>query len=118
GAPGGEARDPQGRPPVAPERLARLPHGPRGVPAQARLQEDARAARPPPGGPWQAALRDPEARRDAPPLRLPPRARRRAQELGGPEGAEPRPEGEASRRAGRGPPDRLRRLRGHDPERR
>ena len=40
-----------------------------------------------------AAVRRAEARRDAPALRLPARARRRAEELGRAEGAEPRAEG-------------------------
>ena len=61
-------------------------------------------------------LRDPEARREPPALRLPPRARRHAEELGGAQGAEPRPRRQAHGGARRGPSDRLRRLRGHDPE--
>ena len=51
-----------------------------------------------------------------PALRLPPRARRHAEELGGAEGAEPRPGRQAHGGARRGPSDRLRRLRGNDPE--
>ena len=46
-----------------------------------------------------------------------PRDRRRAGELGGAEGPEPRPEGEAPRGADRGPSARVRRLRGHHPGR-
>ena len=70
------------------------------------------------GKPSTGALdfRDPEARRDPPALRLPPRARRHAEELGGAEGAEPRPGRQADGGACRGPPDRLRPLRGNDPE--
>ena len=64
-----------------------------------------------------ALVRDPEARREPPPLRLSPRARRHAEELGRAEGAEPRSGRQAHGRARRGPSDRLRRLRGRDPER-
>ena len=64
-----------------------------------------------------AVVRDPEARRHPPALRLPPRARRHAEELGGAQGPEPRPGRQADGGARRGPPDRLRRLRGHDPRR-
>ena len=71
------------------------------------------AARPP-GAAQQ--LRRAEARRAPPALRLPPRARRRAEELGGHQGPEPRSRREAAGRPCRGPPARLRRLRGHDPE--
>ena len=49
-----------------------------------------------------------------PPLRLPARGRRRAALLGGAEGAVDRPAREAPGRRGRGPPARLRRLRGRD----
>ena len=53
------------------------------------------------------------ASRGAPPaLRLPARARRRAEELGGAEGPEPRSRGEAARGARRGSSARVRRLRG------
>ena len=62
-----------------------------------------------------ADLRRAGAPRLDPPLRLPPRGRRRAQELVGPQGPVARPVGEAAGRPGRGPPDRLRDLRGHDP---
>ena len=55
------------------------------------------------------------SRRAAPALRLPPRARRRAEELGRAQGAEPRSRGEAPRGARRGPSARVRRLRGHHP---
>ena len=63
----------------------------------------------------RAVVRDPEARREPPALRLPPRARRHAEELGGAQGAEPRSGRQADGGARRGPSDRLRRLRGHHP---
>ncbi len=52
-------------------------------------------------------LRHSEACRDAPALRFPPRARRGAEELGDPEGPEPRSRREAPCRPCRGSPDRL-----------
>ena len=64
----------------------------------------------------RARVRGPEACGEPPALRLPPRARRHAQELGGAEGAEPRPRRQADGGPRRGSPDRLRRLRGRDPE--
>ena len=64
----------------------------------------------------EAGVRDPEARREPPALRPAAGARRRDEELGGAEGAEPRPGGEAAGDAGGGPPDRVQRLRGHDPQ--
>ena len=59
-----------------------------------------------------ADLRRAGAPRLGPALRLPARGRRRAQELVGPQGAVARPVGEAAGRPGRGPPARLRDLRG------
>ena len=94
------------------------PAEPEAVPREAALRQDARAfryrrakrrARRP-------ALRHPEARRAEPALRLPPRARRRAALVVGAEGPEPVAGREAARGAHRGPPARLRGLRGHDPE--
>ena len=76
-----------------------------------RGAEGARASR------RQLRYLHPAARRDAPALRLPPRAGRRAEELGGAERTEPRPGRQAPRDADRGPPARLRRLRGRDPAR-
>ena len=77
------------------------------------------ASRPgPKGEAAQAAdLRRAGAPRLGPALRLPPGGRRRPQELVGPQGAVDGPVGEAAGRPGRGPPDRLRDLRGHDPRR-
>ena len=63
-----------------------------------------------------ADLRRPAPRRAPAPLRLPPRARRRARELGGPEGRSARARPARARRPRRGPPARLRDLRGRDPE--
>ena len=83
----------------------------RDFPKTARAE---RRGRPPHGG-WPP-LPHPEARRDAAAFRFPPRARRRAPELGGDPRAEPRPDGQAARGPHRGPSARLRRLRGHDPE--
>ena len=62
-------------------------------------------------------LRGAEARRAAPPLRPAPRDGRRAQELGGAQGALAARGGEAARGPRRGPPARVRRLRGRDPRR-
>ena len=62
------------------------------------------------------ALRRPAARRPAPALRRPPGDGRRAQELGGPQGAVGPARGQAPGRPRRGPPARVRRLRGRDPE--
>ena len=67
----------------------------------------ARRARKAPG----AVVRHPEARGESPALRLPPRARRRAAELGGAEGTEPRSRRQAPRDARRGSPARVRRIR-------
>ena len=57
----------------------------------------------------------PEARGPPAALRLPPRAGRGAPLLGGPQGALARPGREAPGGGGRGPPGRVRRLRGGDP---
>ena len=65
-----------------------------------------------------AAVRHPEARGAPPALRLPPRARRRAQVLGGAEGAVAGIRRQASRGRGRGPSVRLRLVRGRDSRRR
>ena len=73
------------------------------VPGQARLRQDAGAAgRGAPEPPGLAFVVQKHAA-SAPPLRLPPRARRRAQELGRAQGAEPRPRRQAPRHADRGP---------------
>src|SRR5690606_32719969 len=99
---------PARRPPRGP----RLPRGgpPRDLPLDARPEEDERArAR---GGPRpparRALLRDPGARRAPEALRLPPRARRRARELGPAQGRAHRPEAQPPRGAHRGPPARVR----------
>ncbi len=86
--------------------------GARDLPPQARLRGDPRAGRdrPPRRG---RRLRRPEARGAPAALRPPPGDRRRAGELGGHPGAEPRAGREAARRACRGPSARLCRLRGH-----
>ena len=83
---------------------------------QARFQGHERAAGRQ-GVEGRVDLRDPEARREPPALRLSPRARRHAEELGGAQGAEPRPGRQAHGGARRGPSDRLRPLRGNDSER-
>ena len=75
------------------------------TPRAARRQ--ARAAR------AGARVRHPEARGEPPALRLPARARRRAAELGGAQGTEPRSRRQAPRDARRGPSARIRRLRRH-----
>ena len=72
------------------------------------------------GCPAQTAgpdLRRPEARRPSPPLGLPPGARGCALELGGAEGPVHGHARQAPRRPRRGPPARLRRVRGRDPGR-
>ena len=61
-------------------------------------------------------LRRPEARGEPPALRLPARARRRALELGGAQGPEPRSRRQAPRDAHGGSSPRVRRFRGHDPQ--
>ena len=65
-----------------------------------------------------AELRRAEARGARAALRLPARARRRAAVVGGAEGAVARHPRQAARGARRGPPARVRRLRGHHPGRR
>ena len=86
------------------------------VRAQAGFGQDARAVRrrerlrP-------AAVRGAAARRAAAPLRLPPRARRCARELGGSQGSPARDRRAAPGRPRRGSPARLRDLRGRDPGR-
>ena len=65
----------------------------------------------------RAGLRDPAARRPAPALRPAARAGRRARELGRAEGPAARGRRAASRGARRGPPARLRHVRGRDPGR-
>ena len=62
-----------------------------------------------------ALIRDPEARRAASALRLPARARRHAEELGGAQGAEPRPGRQAAGGARRGSSARLRPFEGEIP---
>ena len=77
-------------------------------------------ATPEPDGEGQAGegelLRHPEARGEPPALRLPAGDGRGAAELGGAQGAEPRSRREAAGGPGRGPSDRLRRLRGDHPQ--
>src|SRR5579884_3598463 len=63
-----------------------------------------------------ADLRRPAPRRAPAPLRLPARARRRARFLGRAEGRAARARPARPRRSRRGPPPRLRDLRGRDPE--
>ena len=65
--------------------------------------------------PRPAALRRPAARRAPPALRFPARGRRRAQVVGGPEGAVAQPRGQAARGPDRGPHVRVRVLRRGDP---
>src|SRR5687768_1786861 len=80
-------------------------HGrpPRALSGDARFFDHARAAWPE-NHPEKAgaALLHSATRRDAFALRLSPRARRRAEELGGAQGAEPRPRRQAARGADRG----------------
>ena len=92
---------------------------PRGIPAQARLREDARAGtgqqtRRSRTGPHRP-LRHPAPPRDPSPLRLPPRGRGRARLVGRPQGPDPRPRRPPDGRPRRGPPDRVLRLRGRHP---
>ena len=88
--------------------------GPRGLQEEARLLQDARAARR--GTARRRVLvLHPEARGLAAPLRLPPGAGRRPPELGRAEGSVLRPAGQATRHARRGPPGRLRLVRGCHP---
>ena len=113
-----EERRPRRRPPGRNRR--RRPHvkGPshgqarsarhRDLQPEARLLEDEGAQGPQAQGQGRQ-LRRPEARRLAAPLGFPARARRRAQELGGAQGAEPRPRREPAGDAHRGPSARLRR---------
>src|SRR6185295_18138914 len=61
-------------------------------------------------------VRDPETCGDAAALRPAARARRRDEELGGDARTEPGAGREAARRSGRGPPDRIQHVRGHDPD--
>ena len=100
------------------ERRARPPdRSPRPLPGQARLRGHRRAVghdRPPAAGNRFVVQRH----RARAPLRLPPRGRRRAGQLGGAQGADARPRREADGRARRGPPARLLRLRGRHPRRR
>ena len=87
----------------------------RHVQPQARLLEDRGAQGPQAQGEGRQ-LRRPEARSVAAALGLPARARRRAQELGGAQGPEPRPRREPAGDAHRRPPARLRRVRRHHPQ--
>ena len=66
----------------------------------------------------QRPLHRPAAPRHRAPLRLPPRDRRRPRQLGGAEGADPRPGRAAAGDAHRGPPHRVPRLRGRHPAKR
>ena len=88
----------------------------RRLPREARPEPHAGAVRGRRGG-RGAAVRRPAARRPAAALRPAARAGRRARELGRPEGHAARGRRAASRGARRGPPARLRRLRGRDPGR-
>ena len=102
-----------GLPPRSAPGMAEDADGPRDLSRQARLRPHRRAGRQRPPR-LRRRLRRPEARRPPAALRLPPRDRRRARELGGDQGPEPRARREAPRGPRRGPPARLRRLRGHD----
>ena len=88
----------------------------RRVRAQAQAERDPGAVRKREASPDAADLRRPAARRAAPPLRFPPRAERRARELGRAERRAARARPAAPRGARRGPSARLRGLRGRDPE--
>ena len=87
---------------------------PRRLPEEARPGAHARAVR---HGPRRRGpeLRGPEARRPPSALRRAPGDGRRAQELGGAQGPLAQGRGEAAGRARRGPPRRVRGLRGHHP---
>ena len=85
------------------------------VSTQAQTAADAGAVRGRRGG-ERPDLRDPAARCAAAPLRLSPRAKRRARQLGGAEGHPARVAATPPRRARRGSPTRLRDLRGRDPD--
>ena len=87
----------------------------RRVPEEARPGADARAVRGEPPG-RRAPVRGPEARRAAAALRPAARDGRRAQELGGAEGAVGASPREATGRPRRGSSHRVRRLRGRDPQ--
>ena len=69
----------------------------------------------PPSHPDGQLLRDPQAPRHGPALRRAPGARRRAAVVGRAEGAAHGQGRQAPRRADRGPPARVRPVRGHDP---
>ena len=92
----------------------------RDLPPEARLRGHARTG----GGGGrarpcrEAPLHGAQARRNPAPLRPSARGGWRARQLGLPEGPELRPRPEASRGGDRGPPARLRRLRGPHPRRR
>ncbi len=106
-----------------PRRKVAAPFGPRrcdephGIPPQAAVHPHprARARQAPAPGPARH-LRRPAAPRQPPPLRLPPADRRCAQELGRAQGPQLRPDREAHGGRGGGPPGRLRRLRGRNPQ--
>ena len=85
---------------------------------QAQLHQDARAGGQGRGaqGPRALLLRA-EASRQPPPLRLPPRAQRRAAVVGRAEGPVARSEDQAARHARRGSSVRVRRVRRRDPRR-
>src|SRR5215510_12581544 len=87
----------------------------RPLPRQARGGPNSRAFRGRRHG-AAGAVRRPETRRAKPSFRLPPGARRGARVVGGPEGAVLGSGRQAPRRARRGPPARVRRLRGADPQ--
>ncbi len=84
--------------------------------AQARASHPSRPAPSTSGGPpGRRSLRRPQARGATPALRSPPRDGRRAPVLGGPQGPLLRHGRQAARGSRRGPPDRVRRLRGTHP---
>ncbi len=83
---------------------------------QARLHDHVRAGPDAHQGRQAAVVRDPEARRHAPALRLPARTRRRAAVLGRAQGPQLRSEGAPAGRPRGGSPRGLWQLRGHDPQ--
>ena len=84
---------------------------------QARLRRHQRTARRRPGLGRRTGLRGPEAPRQPAALRLPARTRRRAAVVGGAQGPELRPRGQAHGDPRRGPSAVVQQLRRHDPAR-
>ncbi len=103
----------QGR---APQGGLTRPHGARRLPGKTPPLRDARTRPAARVESTRRSVRRAQARRSTAALRPAARARRRAQELGGAQGTEPRPRRQAPRRARRGPPARVRRLRGRHPQ--